>query len=173
MSNIVVSLKKLLKLVAVILFCTLASLSIFLQPATAQDSRPAASSGGTRAVMFPGAHCARRPTAEPLLGKDGRSIQKSSTEVNPGRSAANGGAETINPTANMQAIVTAIASSILILGISWGTPAVVWGFFDMASQTKTARRRIVWGLLGIGLALLAPVVAEVLKQMLAEACLFS
>ncbi len=67
--------------------------------------------------------------------------------VIPGISTA--GTVRVNNLANLEALTNIIANGMIILGIAWGGPSIIMGFYHMAAGTQDALKRVIWGMCGV------------------------
>lgn len=67
--------------------------------------------------------------------------------VIPGVDSA--GTVRVNNLANLEALTNIIANGMIILGIAWGGPTIIMGFYHMSAGTQDGLKRVIWGLCGV------------------------
>ncbi len=73
--------------------------------------------------------------------------QGANATVIPGVNSA--GTVRVNNLANLEALTNIIANGMIILGIAWGGPTIIMGFYHMAAGTQDGLKRVIWGACGV------------------------
>lgn len=125
-------------------------LSLSAAAAHAGESTAATGAQSSKPSEFTGAQAMHGDTTTGLVlqgGTNGTVSPLHNTTVIPGVSSA--GTVRVNNLANLEALTNIIANGMIILGIAWGGPSIIMGFYHMSAGTQDALKRVVWGLCGV------------------------
>jgi hypothetical protein len=130
-----------------ILFCAFFAVSA---PVMAQStSKSAISSPGTHNSTPTGAQSMHGSTGGGTILVDTKSgtLGPQSSTVIPGFNSA--GTVRVQNLANLEALTNIIANGVIILGIAWGGPAIIMGFYHMSAGTQDGLKRVIWGMCSV------------------------
>lgn len=139
------------------IFLRLSLTALFLislaSAASAEETNTKATTGtnNNSSSHFTGAQAMHSATSTELILQGGTNgtigPQGPNATVIPGTNTA--GTVRVNNLANLEALTNIIANGMIILGIAWGGPSIIMGFYHMSAGTQDALKRVVWGMCGV------------------------
>jgi hypothetical protein len=134
---------------------TIASAIVFLLSVPAQAQSAANSKAATGAAAnstnFTGAQAIGGGTTSNVVLQGGANgtigPQGANATVVPGINSA--GTVRVQNLANLEALTNIIANGVIILGIAWGGPTIIMGFYHMSAGTQDGLKRVIWGMCSV------------------------
>ncbi len=92
--------------------------------------------------------------AAPMAGSQAASVMQGGTNGTVGPQGKNAtvipgvntsGTIRVQNLSNLEALTNIIANGVIILGIAWGGPTMIMGFYHMSAGTQDGLKRVIWG----------------------------